>query len=69
MSVTTVLLPPAKGSSIGGDSVGPPRGKCPRRVFTSPALFKTLPLALRRWRAMATTALARLGRLIGAAKP
>jgi hypothetical protein len=28
-SVTTVLLPPAKGSSIGGDGVGPPRGKCP----------------------------------------
>ena len=27
--VTTVLLPPAKGRSIGGDGVVPPPGKCP----------------------------------------
>ena len=27
--VTTVLLPPAKGRSIGGDGVDPPHGKCP----------------------------------------
>ncbi len=26
--VTTVLLPPAKGRSIGGDGVDPPHGKC-----------------------------------------
>jgi hypothetical protein len=27
--LTTVLLPPAKGRSIGGDGVDPPHGKCP----------------------------------------
>src|SRR5207237_10323926 len=39
-SVTTVLLPPAKGSSIGGDGVGPPRGKCPRRPAATTKLGK-----------------------------
>ena len=38
--LTTVLLPPAKGSSIGGDGVGPPRRKCPRGSAATTKLGK-----------------------------
>ena len=39
-SVTTVLLPPAKGSSMGGDSADPSHGKCPWRQAATTKLGK-----------------------------
>src|SRR3954452_10509086 len=38
--VTTALLPPAKGSSIGGDGASPPHRKCPGRQAATTKLGK-----------------------------